>query len=1579
MADPRIGVVFESTYKGNLEKILRNEQRRMAAMQRWLNSHPLEIAYKVDVNGIKAQVAQARDAAMGELRKTGTAAILGADGKPAMREAAQELSKVQGLLSEATRKTFGPDGDVTGRYVQQVEQIGNGLQRISEFKFNEETGRFDLTSETEKNVSSVKQLEDALRGVNKELGREFADAKGRGDKAGQLAALKKQKQEVDTLLRDAASGGLAGSAAYTRAESAQDRLASRIAGLEGARFSDAEKKSRADRRLAVEREMKAEQARATAALKANKLEADQAERLLPDRVAYEKEINRIYQERRRIFEQSQDYFKNLDKQLLGEGREDLAVRAFRRSLNAESQARQADLDLSRANTDSQRRGQKERETEQSRQLKSDVDFQRRQQAERESAGAKRLREDVAFGQKRIREKAKRDREARESVFRQEMQDIKAMSDRRIARINAEEKRVRAATRSVRRREEVAERAHRARQVEYASLAGSYFALEHRARGAGHVETADKARGQARAAGTAMERDMARFAAATRRSGHALDFHTSSLTRNAATFLRWQIPMRAVMAIQEAFTEGVSSAVRVERQYATLQAVFHGTSEEARMLKDQTLELAIAQGRSADEAIDGAIRWSRLGLTRLQVLEATRVSLMASNVAEVSAAEAAEKLSGIYATYKLNVGDLASVLNRLNSISNNYNVTVKDLFEGIARVGGVARQARLNLSDLEGIIGSVTGATGRPGQEIGNALKAIIPRISDINTVEKLKEAFDFDITGPNGDLKDMSQILREMADLFPTLNKAEQQYFLRLVAGRRQAARFALVMTEFRQGQILAARAAADHAASQRENELILASLQSRIDALQASWTNFAVSIGDAGAYQRAGEFMRYLQGVVLELSGALDSANEKGKDFLVQNPATAELIERIGGGENKWFGTRSTFDRRELQRSLEVLRAAQGELAKTIAERKKLIFPGFGVDDLEVKVGGFNGRSFNQEELAARISDVQELLKEGGDTGFKDELQNTVRTVMNLREELDFLGKSRGVFDSLAKGVANGSADRKVLVRDFRSMVSLLTELGDGGKLYRQANEEFAAILASGDMEEMASFLERMGRIFSDRSNPASQALEDEISRVLPILDAKLIELDDARREIERRVISGVKERRQQDDALRENAERAKEVRALVEQVNAEVEKSTESAFGGPANARINRFLDDVMNFAKAFGDAFKDFAVDGANDPVERIIGRQRRALELGLETLGKVRKSTEADAAAKRIESAAIDDEETRNRIIDQQDEAAQLIKTRIEQEEERLEQLRRELEYEEQILGLKRAQNDASKEAGRSAAAFRFGETESDKDANQARAAIARANQGGYRARARWLAGDDTPASRAADVGQVTQDEATARRALEAMQQRNYEIDAARRQIAYDLLKAEKEQTDEASKRYQLASREDQLRASVLARTIRDRGKVGSDEFSFLSQNVRQALVNFLPDEAPGNLNPARAEAEKTRRELNEEQARLKRSIAEVGAALDILAKRITVDSGKGGALDITKGVARPGSVQSAADSRDKNPYVKLDIGALNLQVKLAEQFNGIVRDVVEDRISTEIRALESRLRDRPIPNPQSAVE
>ena len=182
---------------------------------------------------------------------------------------------------------------------------------------------------------------------------------------------------------------------------------------------------------------------------------------------------------------------------------------------------------------------------------------------------------------------------------------------------------------------------------------------------------------------------------------------------------------------------------------------------------------------------------------------------------------------------------------------------------------------------------------------------------------------------------------------------------------------------------------------------------------------------------------------------------------------------------------------------------------------------------------------------------------------------------------------------------------------------------------------------------------------------------------------------------------------------------------------------------------------------------------------------------------------------------------------------------------------------------------------------------------------------------------------------------------------------------------------------------LASREDQLRAAALSRTIRDTGPVKANEFYSLSQQSRQAFVNFLlPNDAPGQLNEAREQGRTTLRDINEEGTAIVGSIGGLRKTLAALEKRITAAAGAGGLLDTTP-KAPAQTIQDAANpsTRDKSPILNVDIGNVAVSVQLSKQLEPLLFNYVDRALTAGLSAMEQRLLQgsRPIPNAQGVSE
>lgn len=297
-------------------------------------------------------------------------------------------------------------------------------------------------------------------------------------------------------------------------------------------------------------------------------------------------------------------------------------------------------------------------------------------------------------------------------------------------------------------------------------------------------------------------------------------------------------------VQSSFASLVDNGYKMAR----LDQVFRQVGGTTRELSFDTMHLAAINGRSTREAMDAAIQWSRLGLTRMQVNEAVRVSLMAANVAEMTAAESTEHLQTVMQNYGLKVYQLGSVLGELNQISNTFNVTNRDLMEGLSRSAAVAKQAGLPLEELMGIIGAPVGTTGQSGANIGNAVKSVMLGLSNPALQDKLRSTYQFETTKGGEDLKSMSQILADLYVRYMKLNQAQQQSMLFSVAGRTQANRLAAMMDSYVQAQVLAVNAQLNLNSAEAENAKITATLRAQFAGLTAEWEKFVMIQGSGPA-----------------------------------------------------------------------------------------------------------------------------------------------------------------------------------------------------------------------------------------------------------------------------------------------------------------------------------------------------------------------------------------------------------------------------------------------------------------------------------------------------------------------------------------------------------------------------------------------------------------------------------------------------------------------------------------------------------------------------------------------------------
>jgi|GEM_PF-4097302 len=1661
MNDGRIDVVMQSRYVGNLSRELRKDQRRIAAFQRMLSKRPLLIPVQLDIKGAVAQARLLNEEIRKEFAK-GSRSILNPQGQSARASLLGSAASAGNLETVVSRR-----GKNT--YTRTTDQIAPGVTRTTNFKGGKQVGV------TERDITNVRQFADMLRDETKKFRRNYQEAGARRNTTGQIAAVRGQIDAIGGqggILARAASAGLEGSSVYDKGQRRLDTLRETLSRLEGRTATEAERATRDSQTRRFERREKLHARRTDKRLDDVDVELTKA-KAIEDRLQREQEINRVLAKRRAILESNKRFYQRLDSHSQRAGRGDLGDRAFRRTLGAANKLDQHDKDAA----------------------KLGVQQDKKDMAER--------------------------RAARKLELERMIDDEVAATRRRIAEVKSEERKAKAEARTATQRSEASGRAATERQRIYQGSAARLGGIEALAGSEGHGKTAHRARNAGHSAVRQSIDQMNRFTAATRSSGHALDFHSSKLLRNAATFARWYGPMQVVLGTMRAITAGFEGMSNVDRQFATLQAVFRGTAKEAQGLKEGVLDLAVANGRSADEAMDAAIRFSRLGLTRVQVIKAVETALMAANVAEVDAAYAAEKLSAIYATYKLTVDDLPVVLNRLNAISNRYNVTNKDLLEGITRVAAMAKTVGLELRDLEGLIGATVGATGRPGQEIGTALRFAITKTSRPESVQNLKDTFDFDMTRPTGEMKGYLEILEDLSTLYPTLNSYEKQRLLDMTAGARQSAKFATILENFNQAQALTVEASLDSTSALDENRRIADSLQGQLQSLASEWTALWAAVGDTGALDAVSQTIYSLTEQIGQLTEAARSKRADGSQP-VEDRSTRALLGTLLGDQAPFTVSKRYRSRGEIEQAIRNAEELRDTDNRIIHGGDDSRFYGFRRNDGR----GFtstDGRSIKLED-GESWDDVIAQLK----SLISGQEANNLEA---LRERASGIPRLADGFDRIIRQIEGGNTSREANSKDFEAFARGIRTLPGGGDLFAENYTEIRKALMSGDNATAADGIRKFSNLARQSSPEAvtqfQKAREDHVAALTKDLEkaedkiagiaAKFGETEDA---AERSSLS------------QQLGEAQAEAEALKDSLQAASQEINELSHAGIASfARLEQWFSRMRGELELMNQ-FREKTLAGDGAPLERRILTRRQGIRGPLNALRALRSETQGkhDAALGgiSIEGGSMSDEEkVLSRRATQYDEILSKIDEEIRKESEAVRLAEKKLATEEALMRAKTGIDAGRKLAGNLATSLGVGLDDTARNVNTFRglntmggrlmgsAGILTAGSaessatlgqllemesrmgsivGGLEGRragiyaqrgnlhfdeekqrrdlirrqqdsflrnqvsrqvrvtglgmrgsgteseqmGRELQGQlgalgalrESPA--AADrEGKIRQEvEYTERRQraeelVFSLMERESRLLADKAQLEGTIAEEQKRQTEEASKRLALADRESQLRAAALARTVNEGGRLGLDEFFYLSQDSRQAASSFLPGAMPTELQGEDANGSKRRQRIQKELDQLQTILPKLGSALETigseLAERFNSDlrelgegfaeqrkeltdelgrinaalpsfrknledfssnltrlSGNGGPLSLPN---RP--LESAPDLTQPKPVPsELTVEQVNVSVNLNRQFEEIVRTVVVMKIEASERRILDFIRSTRPPDTSgtnSAVE
>lgn len=385
--------------------------------------------------------------------------------------------------------------------------------------------------------------------------------------------------------------------------------------------------------------------------------------------------------------------------------------------------------------------------------------------------------------------------------------------------------------------------------------------------------------------------------------------------------------------------GMTNAAKEATQ--TIKEVEMGMVEIARVMtdssfvfdeyRDNLFKLGIDYGQTFTNVQSVALRWAQSGYNVADSLELTKTSLLALNTAELDATQATEAMIGIMAQWQLQAEDMALVMDKINITADRHSVTSQDLVDGLLRSSGAARIMNLSLEETIGLLTVMREASGRTGQEVGNALNSILSYIQRPGSIKTLEElGINMFADSAKTQFRNVLDIFKDIASNWNTLSADIQDGFVKSAADANlfsEELSNALGMQEewndLQQRDISQAAAGVyrrnyfigmierlanvqgvlnnmmdAEGYSMRENAKTMETLEKKQESLKASMEALAVAAGDAGL---GGSFKALASGGTTALN-TINKMPKEMKDLVMATTSTFIAVKTLEMGM-KTFG----------------------------------------------------------------------------------------------------------------------------------------------------------------------------------------------------------------------------------------------------------------------------------------------------------------------------------------------------------------------------------------------------------------------------------------------------------------------------------------------------------------------------------------------------------------------------------------------------------------------------------------------------------------------------------------------------
>lgn len=262
--------------------------------------------------------------------------------------------------------------------------------------------------------------------------------------------------------------------------------------------------------------------------------------------------------------------------------------------------------------------------------------------------------------------------------------------------------------------------------------------------------------------------------------------------------KWSVAYGAINNITNGIKSAWTYAISLDSALNDIRIVTGKSYEEMEKFAKSANKAAKALGTSTMDYTKGSLIYYQQGLGQRDVEARTAVSAKTANVTGQSMQEVSEELTAVWNGFQVIAKDAESYVDRLAAVAAASASDLEELSTAMSKVASSANAMGINVDQLTAQIATIESVTRQDAASIGTALKTIYSRMGDLavgaedefgvalGDVSGKMKKMGIDILDQEGNMRDMGNVIEEVAAKWETWTEAQQQAAAVALAGKRQ-------------------------------------------------------------------------------------------------------------------------------------------------------------------------------------------------------------------------------------------------------------------------------------------------------------------------------------------------------------------------------------------------------------------------------------------------------------------------------------------------------------------------------------------------------------------------------------------------------------------------------------------------------------------------------------------------------------------------------------------------------------------------------------------------------------------------